>query len=305
MLAADAFQEHAPAVDRDFELVRVLEPANHVEVVAEQPEVELVFAVERKHVRHGYAPDGAERQPLELRRLRLVAFDRVRLRADHDVRVADGHCADTVGSGEIALEQCRGEHEQVADIVEAERRIVGRQQGVHVHLEIEQIANRVRILGAIQAPERRCAGVRLGGGIERGGEPGRERIVGRRFRAQRILRRHRARPQFPNDSLPELWILVYRRRVEARYREVAGELGHVVALGAVTLEGCRSILGRADDGDVVAVAAGSGGQGPRQGSQTHKRVHLRGRATHRFTLANASEQCPGNGSTCRAAGKYQ
>ena len=60
----------------------MLEPANHVEVVAEQPDVELVFAVERKHVRHGDAADGAERQPLELRRLRLVAFDRVRLRAD-------------------------------------------------------------------------------------------------------------------------------------------------------------------------------------------------------------------------------
>ena len=62
---------------------------------------------------------------------------------------------------------------------------------------------------------------------------------------------------------------MHRRRVEARYREVAGELGRVVAIGAVTLERCRSVLGRADDGDVVAVAAGSSGQGPREGSQTH------------------------------------
>ena len=38
----------------------------------------------------------------------------------------------------------------------------GGSKALHVDLEIEQIADRVRILGAIQAPQRRRAGVRLG-----------------------------------------------------------------------------------------------------------------------------------------------
>jgi hypothetical protein len=90
VLAADASEKYLPAVDRDLDLVRVLETANHVEVVAQEADVELVLAVEGEHVRHGHAADGAERQAVHLRRLRFIALDHVRLGAGHRRRVADG-----------------------------------------------------------------------------------------------------------------------------------------------------------------------------------------------------------------------
>ena len=63
-VAADRTEEHPLAVDGDFELVLVLEPANRLEIGARQRDVELVLGVERKRVAHPEATHGAERQAL-------------------------------------------------------------------------------------------------------------------------------------------------------------------------------------------------------------------------------------------------
>ena len=48
LVAAERGQVHALAVHADLELVRILEPAHRPEVGAEQPDLELVLAVERQ-----------------------------------------------------------------------------------------------------------------------------------------------------------------------------------------------------------------------------------------------------------------
>ena len=100
-------EQHALAVDRDLELMRMLEPANRFEIRAQQRDVELVLAVERKEVVHTDAADGAERQPFEVLRLRLIAAGRVRYRARGRGRIAERQRAHAIGGGEVALEQCR------------------------------------------------------------------------------------------------------------------------------------------------------------------------------------------------------
>ena len=57
-------EEDALAVDRDLDLMRMLEPANRLEVGAKQREREVVLAVEREVVADADAADRAERQAL-------------------------------------------------------------------------------------------------------------------------------------------------------------------------------------------------------------------------------------------------
>ena len=73
--------------------------------------------------------------------------------------VADGQRADAIGGDEIALEQRRRRAQQIGDVVEAERRVVGRQQRRDVDVEREQVAHRVRVLAAIETPDERPAGI--------------------------------------------------------------------------------------------------------------------------------------------------
>ena len=53
----------------------------------------------------------------------------------------------------VRLEQRRGNGQRARDVVEAARRVVGRQQRRDVDLEAEEIANRVRVLRPIEAME--------------------------------------------------------------------------------------------------------------------------------------------------------
>jgi len=197
--------------------MRVLEPADVFEIVPKEREVEPILGVEREVVRDRDAADRSERQALDMSGLRLISRHGVRLRADRGRRVSDGQCAHAVRRREIALEQRRREDEQIAYVVESERRVVRGQKRRDVDLEIEQIANRVRVLCAVQPLERRCARIGLGRRVERRLEPAREAFVGRRGRPRRVRRRHRASPQLPDDALPDLRIAVNGGRVERRH----------------------------------------------------------------------------------------
>ena len=57
-------------------------------------------------------------------------------------RIADGHRADLLGGGDVALEQHRRHAQHVGHVVEAEARVVGRQQRRGVDVERQQIADR-------------------------------------------------------------------------------------------------------------------------------------------------------------------
>ena len=171
-VAADRREEDPLAVDGDLELVLVLEAANRLEVGARQRHVEFVLAIERKGVADADAADCPERQAFELLALRLIAARVVGLRARRRGRIADGQRAHAVRGRQITLEQRGRDDEEIGVVVEAERRVVRGQQRPDVHLDREQVADDVAVLGAIEAMQQRPPGIgRRGGPVELRGEP--------------------------------------------------------------------------------------------------------------------------------------
>ena len=128
LVSADARQEYALAVDRDLDLVRLLEPADGAHVRVEQLHLDDVLAVERKVVLRHQAAAGAERQPFDVLDLRRVSFDAIDLGAGANRRVANGERADLRRRREVAFEERRRDAEQIGVVVEARGRIVRRQQ---------------------------------------------------------------------------------------------------------------------------------------------------------------------------------
>ena len=125
-------------------------------------------------VLHRHAAARAERQPVVVLVLRVVRRGAEHARAGHDVGgVADRQRGDLGRRRRVALEQRRRHVQHLADVVEAVGRLVGRQQRRHVHVERQQIADRVGVLGAVQTMDRRMAGKRRrrGRAIDGGLEP--------------------------------------------------------------------------------------------------------------------------------------
>src|SRR5688572_28084371 len=103
--AADRSQQHALTVERDLELVLVLQPSNRAKVGLQQPDLDHVFAVERECVRGHEAAARAGREVLVLLHLRRVAADPIRFRSGHDTRAADRQLADVRRGGKITFQQ--------------------------------------------------------------------------------------------------------------------------------------------------------------------------------------------------------
>ena len=150
-------------------------------------------------------------------------------------RIADGHGADLLRGGDVALEQHRRHAQHVGHVVEAEAGVVGRQQRRGVDVERQQIADHVLILDPVQPVQRRPAGVRTGRGItiDGGLEEGHQRRARRCVGLWHALRRHRARPHlldhlFPHGRIPRRVCDVHR--VE---RQISGARAGVVARDAV------------------------------------------------------------------------
>ena len=206
-LAADRRGEDLLAVDRDDEEVRRL-----VSLDADQPfghglqetAREHVLAVGRELVTDQHAAARAERQPFDVLGLRDDGADRVGVRARLGAGIADGELGDPQTGGQIALEQQRRGGERGGDVVEPEVAAVARQQIRDVNGDAEQIANRVRVFGAVQAVQHVSArvvllrGRRVEARDERRPEPGQLLVAGRR----RSLRRHRAHTELLDHALP-------------------------------------------------------------------------------------------------------
>jgi hypothetical protein len=138
--------------------------------------------------------------------------------------IAHGHRADLSGRGEIGLEQRRRTVLRVGDVVEAERRFIRRQQSRHIHIEGQQIANRVGVLGPVETPQNRASrcDVIQRCAIELALQPVDETIGGGTIRPRRAKWRHRADTQLPDDLLPASGIARELREVHRIERQTTG-----------------------------------------------------------------------------------
>ena len=201
--------------------MRILEAAHRPEVGAEQPDLELVLAVERQRraesARPPTVPSGS---PSTWRscdascRTRNSSPDRRRL------RIADRQRADALGRGQIALEQHR-RHARARRRCCRSRALEssGGSSDVDVDVERQQIANRVGVLGAIQAMherpagigrrrarrDRACASSEATSALPRGG-----------VRPRHARRRHHARAHLADHLLPHVGVGRRRRPGPAR-----------------------------------------------------------------------------------------
>ena len=101
-------------------------------------------------VRHQQAAARAERQPFD-----VVVLRRVLARAVDDQRrlfgIADRQPADLLRRRHVRLDQRGRNAERAGDVVEAGRGVVRRQVLRRVDVEVEQVADDVRVFGAVQA----------------------------------------------------------------------------------------------------------------------------------------------------------
>ena len=163
---------------------------------------------------------------------------RIAHRVGLDGRVAHGQPADPARRRHVALQQPRSHGQDVGVVVEAVGEIVGRQHRPGIDLQVEQIADGVRVLQTVQAMDGRPARVRLcgGGPVEGGLQPRRERAVGRGVRPRAARRRHRLRAQLLEDLLPDLRVHPNVLDVDAVQGEVPRQQTLVVAGDAVAVQ---------------------------------------------------------------------
>ena len=108
-------------------------------------------------MRHGDAAARAERQPFHVREL-VARARRVSLAAGPGVRLADRAHRDGARRDHVLLDERRRHLQAARDVVEVLDLFVLRQELARVDVEREQIADRVRVLLAVQ-PLRRDRGI--------------------------------------------------------------------------------------------------------------------------------------------------
>ncbi len=205
VVSANRGETNPPAVERQFHRMRMLETAEVAEVRAEEPHLHVVLGVDGKRMANHDATHRPERQAFDVLILRQVLANAECLGDRRCVDVADGQTANRLGGRQVSFLERRRHAQHIGDVVEAVRGVVRREQRGDVYVEREQIANRVRVLGAIEAVQQRTAGmrVRLRGAIEFAFEPRRQRVIRILIGPARALRRHRAGVEFPQHVLPE------------------------------------------------------------------------------------------------------
>ena len=189
-------------------------------------------------MRGAEATHGAERHAVELVALRPVLTHGIGLAAGAQAPVGGGDGADLSRRREVGLQQRRRRSLRVGHVVETERRLVGGQQRRDVHVETEQVADGVGVLGPVQAMERGPAGIGTGAGrgverpLERRGQGVEDGAIG----AARALRRHDPQPQLAHHGFPELGVLRHRREVGAFQAQPAGPRAIVMTADAIIAE---------------------------------------------------------------------
>ena len=151
------------------------------------------------------------------------------------VGIADGERRDLCRRRQILLEQRRRHAQHVRDVVEAVALVVGRQELGRVDLERQQIAHGVAVLGAVQAVDRRLAGLgrRQRALVQPPLEVGDEAVVRLGIGARPAQRRHLPAAQLAGDLLEELRVSRHVIEVDALERQAGLAARGVVALEAV------------------------------------------------------------------------
>ena len=137
--------------------------------------------------------------------------------------IADGQTGDLVGRPDIGLHQGRRHRQGVRHIVEIPRAPIRRQQRVHVHLEREQVADRVAVLSTIDAVKGRRGSMRAGSGRPIDPCFERQSHCFERFGlgARHARRRHHPGAQLSDDLLHLLRILLGMRNIHRGPREIS------------------------------------------------------------------------------------
>ena len=161
-----------------------------------------------------------------------------RREARPDAGVADGQPADAARGRQVALHERRRQRERAGQVVEAVAGDVGGQERAAVHLEGQQIADGVRVLGAVEAVGRHPArlGPVRGRAVERRLEPAAEVLGLARRRPGPPRGRHHAPAQLLDHRLPARGRGADVRRVEPVERQPAGVEPLVVAGDAVAVQ---------------------------------------------------------------------
>ena len=169
-----------------------------------------------------------ERQTLDVIVLRRVLRSPVHGQGRR-LGLANRQPADLPRRRHVGLDEGRGNTQRAGDVVEAVRRIVRRQELRGIDLEIEQVANHVRVLGAIEAVEAGWRHMDGGISIELVLEPADQRLVGGRIRPPRTRRRHHAGPKFSHDLFPDSRVVADMGDVERVQHQVRRLQALVVA----------------------------------------------------------------------------
>ena len=237
--AADGEQRHAPAVQTDLDLLPLLESADIAVQLPPQPDSYVVLGVQREVVPERDPAARAERQVLaHALILEPQLGDDIGLGRRIGGRIAQRLAADLARSGQVALEERRRHRENVRHVVEAQVRIVGGQQRAAVDLQPQQVANRVGVLGTVQAMGGRAAGIRIGraGAVEGRLQHGGRGAVGVPVRPRPTGRRHRPGAQLAHDLFPRFGVLAHVLDTHPVQRESGRPQPVVVAGYAVAIQ---------------------------------------------------------------------
>ena len=192
-------------------------------------------------MRHRDAAARAPRRALDMVHLRLRARH-----LDSEFRrrrglVANRKARDPARRAKVAFHERRRHRLHVRDVVEPRADCVGGKERVHVHVDVQQLLDRARILCPAQSLEHAMSGIRIerGGGVDSGLERSRKRHERAAIRATRARRRHHAGPKLPDHPLGNFGVLVGVCGIKGDKRQAAGTPLFTVAADAVLLDDVR------------------------------------------------------------------
>jgi hypothetical protein len=157
-------------------------------------------------VTHARTCARAERLPVEVIFLREIRWQNHRLSASRTHGRAHRQTADFLRGGQISLQEHRRQAPD-ADVVESVARVVAREQRIGVNLQVEEIANSIPVLRAVEAAESIGTSriwIRGGYAIERRLKMRNEGVVGRLARSGPSHRGHRPCAKLADDQFPPL-----------------------------------------------------------------------------------------------------
>ena len=234
------------AVDRDDQRVlelHVVDPQG----LGHVGDVEHVLAVGREVVVHGDAAARAQRQAFLVEELGAGVPGPVGRAGRQRVLVAHGLHDHAARGTNVLVEEGRGDLQRLRVVVEAIARLVARQQGRGVDVDVQQVAHRVGVFLAVEAMQAHVTrvGVALGRGVEAGLHPRHEGAGQLLFGHLVAAGRHLLAAQLADDLFHDLRVLRDLALGHGVEGHAAGPVFGVMALRAVFVQECPGRHARA------------------------------------------------------------